>query len=170
MFVIYSLISFACHLIFSHSLPLSLGVNGPLRFTVYVGDEHIWNAFKSSGESKGGARPLGPPPSPIFFHFHTVFSKKICGLAPLDPSLKTELFFVEDYYVADSTVLQEARMRDKSVCAVCNEKFKDEATAKTHLKSEHSEEEMQKPWVPRHTLNQNTQLRRYRNREYQDAS
>ena len=59
--------------------------------------------------------------------------------------LKADIFFVEDYYVADSMVLQEARMRDKSVCAVCNEKFKDEATAKTHLKSEHSAEEIQKP-------------------------
>ena len=47
--------------------------------------------------------------------------------------------------MADSTVLQEARMRDKSVCAVCNEKFKDEAAAKTHLKSAHSAEEIQKP-------------------------
>ena len=45
----------------------------------------------------------------------------------------------------DSTVLQEAQMRDKSVCSICNEKFKDEAAAKAHLTASHSEEEAQKP-------------------------
>ena len=53
--------------------------------------------------------------------------------------------FVEDYYVGESKVLQEAQTRDKTICTVCNEKFKDEATAKAHLKTSHTEEEIQKP-------------------------
>ena len=45
----------------------------------------------------------------------------------------------------DSSVLNELKVRDKSVCSVCHEKFATEAEAKKHLQTEHSEEEAQKP-------------------------